>query len=169
MRRTTWEDNVSDHHVGVVGAQGLAQAPRRTGTAVITDHEREQVNEANASGRTPVVFVHGLWLLPSSWDRWQTVFDDAGYTTLAPGWPDDPETVAEANANPEVFAGKSIKDVADHLETIDRYTTLAARQMHEDGRRASLPGTSCDPPCPSSMSGVGWRGDGKGRRRRRPG
>jgi non-heme chloroperoxidase len=84
----------------------------------ITDHEREQVNEANASGRTPVVFVHGLWLLPSSWDRWQTVFDDAGYTTLAPGWPGDPETVAEANANPEVFAGKSIKDVADHFADV---------------------------------------------------
>jgi (heptosyl)LPS beta-1,4-glucosyltransferase len=30
------------------------------------------------------------------------------------------------------------RDVADHLETIDRYTTLAARQMHEAGRRATL-------------------------------
>jgi non-heme chloroperoxidase len=86
--------------------------------AVITDHERAQIDEANASGRTPVVFVHGLWLLPSSWERWQTVFGEAGYTTLAPGWPDDPETVAEANANPEVFAGKSIKDVADHFADV---------------------------------------------------
>jgi pimeloyl-ACP methyl ester carboxylesterase len=85
---------------------------------MITESEREQINEANASGKTPVVFVHGLWLLPSSWDRWQTVFDDAGYTTLTPGWPDDPETVAEANAHPEVFAGKSIKEVADHFADI---------------------------------------------------
>ena len=30
------------------------------------------------------------------------------------------------------------RDVADHLETIDRYTTAAARQMHEAGRHASL-------------------------------
>ena len=30
------------------------------------------------------------------------------------------------------------RDIADHLETIDRYTTLAAKQMHEDGRRAGL-------------------------------
>ena len=66
----------------------------------ITQHETQQIDDANASGRTPVVFVHGLWLLPSSWDRWRTVFEDAGYATLAPGWPDDPETVAEANANP---------------------------------------------------------------------
>ena len=84
----------------------------------ITDHETQQIGDANASGRTPVVFVHGLWLLPSSWDRWRTVFQDAGYTTLAPGWPDDPETVADANANPEVFAGKSIKEVADHFDEV---------------------------------------------------
>jgi non-heme chloroperoxidase len=86
----------------------------------ITEHELAQVNEANGTGRTPVVFVHGLWLLPSSWDRWRTVFEDAGYATLAPGWPDDPETVAEANANPAVFAGKSIKEVADHFEEVIR-------------------------------------------------
>jgi non-heme chloroperoxidase len=35
----------------------------------ITKHEAAQVDRANASGLTPVVFVHGLWLLPSSWDR----------------------------------------------------------------------------------------------------
>jgi pimeloyl-ACP methyl ester carboxylesterase len=86
----------------------------------ITDHEREQIAAANASGRTPVVFVHGLWLLPSSWDRWRAVFEDAGYSTLAPGWPDDPDTVAEAKAHPEVFAKKSIKDVADHFDAVIR-------------------------------------------------
>ena len=74
----------------------------------------EQVERANASGRTPVVFIHGLWLLPSSWDRWAAVFDEAGYASLTPGWPDDPDTVEEANANPDVFARKTIGDVADH-------------------------------------------------------
>jgi non-heme chloroperoxidase len=86
----------------------------------ITQHETDQIAAANASGRTPVVFVHGLWLLPTSWDRWAAVFADAGYATLAPGWPDDPETVAEANANPQVFAKKSIKDVADHFDALIR-------------------------------------------------
>jgi pimeloyl-ACP methyl ester carboxylesterase len=75
----------------------------------------DQVESANASGRTPVVFIHGLWLLPSSWDRWATVFEQAGYAPVAPGWPDDPATVAEARAHPEVFAKKSIGQVADHL------------------------------------------------------
>ncbi len=86
--------------------------------ATITEYETQQVDEANATGRVPVVFIHGLWLLPSSWDRWAAVFDEAGYTALTPGWPDDPETVEEANANPEVFAGKSIGQVADHFADV---------------------------------------------------
>ncbi|MFZ0668621.1 MAG: alpha/beta hydrolase [Acidimicrobiales bacterium] len=78
--------------------------------------ETEQLDRANASPQTPVVFIHGLWLLPSSWDRWAELFRSAGYVTLQPGWPDDPETVAEANANPEVFAHKSVKQVVDHMD-----------------------------------------------------
>jgi non-heme chloroperoxidase len=74
----------------------------------------EQIERANATALQPVVFVHGLWLLPSSWDRWATVFEDAGYTALAPGWPDDPDTVEEANAHPELFAGKTVGQVANH-------------------------------------------------------
>ena len=74
--------------------------------ATFTEHEADQVERANASGVTPVMFVHGLFLLPSSWDRWAELFEAAGYVALTPGWPDDPDTVAEANAHPEVFAGK---------------------------------------------------------------
>jgi pimeloyl-ACP methyl ester carboxylesterase len=81
----------------------------------ITEHEEQQVEQANASRRPPVVFIHGLWLLPSSWDRWAAVFEGAGYTALTPGWPDDPETVEEAKAHPEVFAHKTVRQVADHF------------------------------------------------------
>ena len=91
-----------------------------TTATTITEYEAEQVERANATGRPPVVFVHGLWLLPSSWDRWAAVFEEAGYTALTPGWPDDPQTVEEANAHPEVIAGKSIGQVADHFEEIVR-------------------------------------------------
>jgi non-heme chloroperoxidase len=91
--------------------------------AGLTVHESEAIDQSNASGRTPVVFVHGLWLLPSSWDRWRSVFEDAGYTTLAPGWPDDPETVEEANAHPDVFAHKTVGQVADHFEDVIRKLT----------------------------------------------
>jgi len=86
--------------------------------ATITEHEGEQIERANATGLTPVVFIHGLWLLPSSWDRWTAVFEAAGYTALTPGWPDDPETVEEANAHPETFAGKTVGQVADHYQDV---------------------------------------------------
>jgi pimeloyl-ACP methyl ester carboxylesterase len=78
----------------------------------------EQIQRANSIGRTPVVFVHGLWLLPSSWNRWAVMFEEAGYPAVQPGWPDDPETVAEANAHPEVFAHKSVGQVADHYAQV---------------------------------------------------
>ncbi|MFG2952099.1 alpha/beta hydrolase [Streptomyces sp. NPDC048291] len=81
-------------------------------------HDEQQIQAANASGRTPVVFVHGLWLLPSSWDRWVEYFDQAGYAAVSLSWPDDPETVTEANSHPEVFAGKTVGQVADHLANL---------------------------------------------------
>jgi non-heme chloroperoxidase len=87
-------------------------------SATITEHEAAQVERANATGLEPVVFIHGLWLLPSSWDRWATVFEEAGFTALTPGWPDDPDTVEEAHAHPEVFAKKTVGQVADHYAEI---------------------------------------------------
>jgi pimeloyl-ACP methyl ester carboxylesterase len=86
----------------------------------ITDHEAAQIERANATGATPVVFVHGLWLLPSSWDRWVMLFEETGYVGVTPGWPDDPETVVEAREHPEVFAGKGIREIADYEEAIIR-------------------------------------------------
>lgn len=94
------------------------------GVTSITDHEAQQIGRANKTGLTPVVFVHGLWLLPSSWDRWATLFEEAGFTALTPGWPDDPETVAEANAHPELLAHKSVGQVADHFDAIIRSLQL---------------------------------------------
>src|SRR6185369_7141745 len=91
-----------------------------TAERTITDHEAAQVERANAWKATPVVFVHGLWLLPSSWDRWATFFEEAGYVGVSPGWPDDPETVSEARQHPEVFAGKGITEIADYEEAIIR-------------------------------------------------
>lgn len=96
-------------------------------------HDEEQVEKANASGRMPVVFVHGLWLLPSSWDRWGRLFDQRGYVPVSPAWPDDPPTVAEANAHPEVFAGKTVGQVADHLaevvEGLERKPVIVGHSM----------------------------------------
>jgi non-heme chloroperoxidase len=78
----------------------------------LTLREQQEIERANASGLQPVVFVHGLWLLSSSWDNWRALFEQQGYTTIAPGWPSDPETVEEANQDKEVFAHKRLEQVA---------------------------------------------------------
>ena len=100
----------------------------------ITEHELQQCQRANDTGRQPVVFVHGLWLLPSSWDRWADFFEDAGYAAVTPSWPDDPETVAEARAHPEVLAKKTLGQVADHTaELIGRLDKKPAVMGHSTG------------------------------------
>jgi non-heme chloroperoxidase len=76
--------------------------------AEITEREQRQIDQANSSGRTPVVFIHGLRLLPSSWDNWVALIEENGCAGVTPSWPDDPEAVEEARANPEVFARKSL-------------------------------------------------------------
>src|SRR5262249_17178163 len=77
-----------------------------------------EIQAANASGKTLVVFIHGLWLLPSSWANWADFFTQAGYASLTPDWPDDSETVEQARANPGVLAKKILKQVADHTTEI---------------------------------------------------
>src|SRR5438046_438077 len=82
-----------------------------------------EVARANQSGKQPVVFIHGLWLLASSWDSWADLFEQAGYSAVKPGWPDDPETVVDANARPDAFARKGVGQVVDHMETVIRGLT----------------------------------------------
>jgi non-heme chloroperoxidase len=107
--------------------------------ATITEREAKQIDRANATGRPPVVFIHGLWLLPNCWERWATVFEEAGYVALTPGWPDDPETVEEAKAHPEVFARKTIKQIADRYdEIIGRLSTKPALIGHSFGGLLTL-------------------------------
>jgi pimeloyl-ACP methyl ester carboxylesterase len=104
------------------------------GSSTITERERLQVERANESGKTPVIFIHGLWLLPSSWDKWAEVFEDAGYAALTPSWPDDPETVEDARAHPEVLANKTLGQVADHTaEVIGQLDHKPAVMGHSTG------------------------------------
>ena len=105
-----------------------------TATSTITDAERAQVERANATTATPVVFIHGLWLLPSSWDNWAEVFEEAGYVALTPDWPDDPESVEVARAEPEALANKTLKQVADHTtEIIDALDKKPVVMGHSTG------------------------------------
>jgi non-heme chloroperoxidase len=102
--------------------------------APITPREQQQIDQANASDRTPVVFVHGLWLLASSWDNWAALFEEAGYAAVAPGWPGDPESVQEAKANPDLFARQTLAGIADHYaEAIGKLTKKPAVIGHSFG------------------------------------
>src|SRR5271155_2104274 len=102
--------------------------------STVTEYEEKQVSAANDSGRVPVVFIHGLWLLASSWDPWKALFEEAGFTAVAPQWPDDPESVAEANAQPGAFAHKSVGQIANHMgEVIGALTVKPVVVGHSFG------------------------------------
>jgi len=105
-----------------------------TSPSTFTATELTQIDRANASGKQPVVFVHGLWLLASSWDRWASFFEDNGYIAVTPGWPDDPASVGEARENPDRFAGKGVGQVADyHQAVIERLERKPALVGHSFG------------------------------------
>jgi non-heme chloroperoxidase len=107
--------------------------------ATLTDREQQEIEKANASGAQPVVFVHGLWLLAGSWDNWRALFEEKGYATVAPGWPDDPETVEEAHEDPEVFAHKRLRQITEHyLDAIGQLSKKPAVVGHSFGGLLSL-------------------------------
>ncbi len=100
----------------------------------INERELGEIARANESGLTPVVFVHGLYLLASSWDPWRQLFEMNGYTTVAPGWPDEPSTVDEARKEPEVFAHKMVERVTDHyVEVMSKLERRPAVVGHSFG------------------------------------
>ena len=108
-------------------------------TSNLTDWELQEIDRVNDSGLTPVTFVHGLWLLSSSWQNWRDFFEEHGYATIAPGWPDDPETLVDAYKNPDVFAHKMVQEVTDHyLAAISRLDRKPAVIGHSFGGLISL-------------------------------
>jgi pimeloyl-ACP methyl ester carboxylesterase len=111
MSTTASPTTVTQHEVELVERANAT-------TTSISERENREIEAANASGNTPVVFIHGLWLLPSSWANWAEFFEQAGYAPLTPDWPDDPETVEGARAEPEVLAKKTLEQIADHSTEI---------------------------------------------------
>ena len=92
----------------------------RLGSTSISEREHKEIETANRTGNTPVVFIHGLWLLPSSWAAWADFFEQAGYAPLTPDWPGDPATVEAARANPNVFAKRTLEETAKHTMASQR-------------------------------------------------
>jgi pimeloyl-ACP methyl ester carboxylesterase len=100
----------------------------------ISERENREIEAANASGQTPVVLIHGLWVLPSSWANWADFFKQSGYAPLTPDWPDDPETIEQARANPDVLAKKTLGQIADHTtEIVNALNEKPAVMGHSTG------------------------------------
>lgn len=68
--------------------------------------------------KTPVLFIHGLWLHADSWRPWMDLFARHGYDVVAPGWPNEPATVTEAREHPERVANFGIDAVVQHFAAI---------------------------------------------------
>jgi pimeloyl-ACP methyl ester carboxylesterase len=118
----------------VPSTRGSHPTEGEVGVVSVSEREHREIEAANASDNTPVVLIHGLWLLPNSWANWVDFFKAAGYSPLTPDWPDDPATVEEARANPDVFAKKSLKQVADHtVEIINALNKQPAVMGHSTG------------------------------------
>lgn len=83
----------------------------------ITATEAQQIAAANDSGKQPVLFVHGLWLLASSWSPWLTYFAEQGYATVAAEWPGDKASVSDET---DGLAGLGVQEITDHLAELAR-------------------------------------------------
>jgi pimeloyl-ACP methyl ester carboxylesterase len=68
--------------------------------------------------RIPVLFIHGLWLHASSWGPWLTLFQEAGYAPVAPGWPGEADSVNAARAMPDAVADRGIDDLVAHFKHV---------------------------------------------------
>jgi pimeloyl-ACP methyl ester carboxylesterase len=73
---------------------------------------------AGSGSRPAVLFVHGLWLHADSWAPWVERYAEHGLEALAPGWPDEAPSVAEARAEPGRGGGLGIDDVVAHYARI---------------------------------------------------
>jgi glycosyltransferase involved in cell wall biosynthesis len=110
---------------------------------------RLQSDPPEAAFRIPRVTWHlGRWIRTTDWyPDYQLRLYDRRSAQWTGGYVHESVTVrGQTGQLRGELQHYAYRDVADHLETIDRYTTLAARQMHEDGRRAGLLQLAGHPP-----------------------
>jgi pimeloyl-ACP methyl ester carboxylesterase len=82
------------------------------------DHPKRGLEVDMNEKMHPIVFIHGLWLHASSWQPWQDFFAQAGYSTVAPGWPGDADTVADTRAKADDEADHGIDDITNHYAAV---------------------------------------------------
>lgn len=65
-----------------------------------------------------IVFVHGLYLTPRSWESWIQRYQVRGYRAIAPSWPGMEAEVEALRADPAPIASQRVETIVDHLERI---------------------------------------------------
>jgi pimeloyl-ACP methyl ester carboxylesterase len=67
-----------------------------------------------------IVFIHGLWLTPRSWEGWKARFEERGHDVLTPAWPRMEGEVEDIRRDPSVLNGLGVAEVVDHYDRIVR-------------------------------------------------
>lgn len=81
----------------------------------LTSRESAEVAAANAAVRTPILLIHGLWMLAGGWEPWRGLLEHEGYAVVAADWPGDAADVRAAREDASALAGLSIATVTEHM------------------------------------------------------
>lgn len=78
--------------------------------------------KASVTNPKEVMFIHGMFMTPDNWTKWQEYFTLHGYKTSAPAWPQHDKSVTEMRdpKNFDALAELSLTDVLNHYRAILR-------------------------------------------------
>jgi pimeloyl-ACP methyl ester carboxylesterase len=67
-----------------------------------------------------ILFIHGLWMTPRSWERWMERYESRGYRVLAPSWPGLEVEVEALNEDSAPLKQLNVDKIVDHYDAIIR-------------------------------------------------
>jgi pimeloyl-ACP methyl ester carboxylesterase len=71
--------------------------------------------------KNTIVFIHGMFQNPKSWDKWIAFFNEKGYNCIAPAWPLHEGDPAQLRENPPAGLGDlHLQTIVDEIEKIVR-------------------------------------------------
>lgn len=65
-----------------------------------------------------IVFVHGFWVTPRSWEHWMDFYQQQGYTVLAPAYPGFGVEVEALNTDPSPIEDLRVPAIIDTFEAV---------------------------------------------------
>lgn len=74
----------------------------------------------NPPSSKTIVLIHGLWVTPRSWEKFQSHYEQRGYRVIAPAWPGIQGEVEDMQRDPSSFNGITIEQVVAHYTQIIR-------------------------------------------------